>query len=106
MITTHAGRESLIDRSTVTAKTSNREHTSVVNAILKAFREHGVPTRHVSMCMVLSVRALENIFVVQAKMLGVPNVQVAHSLVEYPDLARTRGEKRNLVIAKHCPAYA
>jgi len=54
-IAAHAGRDSLIERNTVTGKQPRREHQSVVDAIVDKFWRRGVPKRDIAMVMMFSI---------------------------------------------------
>lgn len=57
MLVAHAGRDSLIDRNAVMGLPMTREHLSIVDAIIAAFKEKGVPPQRIDMHMQLSIPA-------------------------------------------------
>lgn len=56
MIVAHAGRDSLIDRGAVVGEPT-RKHVSVVDAIIEAFSERGIPPSKIAMNMNFAVPA-------------------------------------------------
>jgi len=56
-IAAHAGRDSLIERNTVSGEGPRREHQSVVDTIVDKFRHRGVSKRDIAMVMMFSIPA-------------------------------------------------
>ena len=57
VVVAHAGRDSLIDRGVVMEVPITREHVSVVNAVVSAFRENDIAPHQISMRMLFSIPA-------------------------------------------------
>ena len=56
LLVAHAGRDSLIDRGAVVGE-NTRENVSVVESIVEAFQERGVPANEISMRMEFAIPA-------------------------------------------------
>lgn len=54
LIVAHAGRDSLIDRGAIQGK-PQREHVSVVHAIIDSFKKMGVSVRNITMVMMYAI---------------------------------------------------
>jgi len=57
LITAHAGRDSLLDRTAIAEATPGRKHFSVVNAIIEAFVRKQMRPQQIAMCMQYAIPA-------------------------------------------------